>query len=93
LCDFVWFRGSFCPQQEINLATQFDLTLKASHVIAGGNAPGTNPEKNPTLTGSHAMAAGATLSGSELIVDVTGGVAPGYYMSRLRREEGTHQGR
>jgi hypothetical protein len=29
----------------------------------------------------------ATLSGSELIVGLTGGVAPGYYMSRLRREE------
>lgn len=29
----------------------------------------------------------ATLSGSKLIKGHTGGVAPGYFMSRLRREE------
>jgi hypothetical protein len=68
------------------------LTLKASKLIAGGKArsatpPDTNHEMTPTLKGSHNVRHSATPSGSELIVALTGGVAPGYYMSHLRRDE------
>jgi len=65
----------------------FGTTPQGSHVIAGGNAPGTDDKMSVTLKGSHNVTCCATLSGSKLIATLPGGVAPGYFMSRLRREE------